>query len=84
MGREHQVIYALAGTPVPVPATFGLCRDPAVTGAPFYVMEHVDGVIYDQATVSASLDERAGRPPPTRWSTPWSPSTGRPRPGGPR
>ena len=35
MGREHQVISALAVTRVPVPATFGLCQDPAVTGAPF-------------------------------------------------
>ena len=35
MGREHRVISALAGTPVPVPAAFGLCEDPAVTGAPF-------------------------------------------------
>jgi aminoglycoside phosphotransferase (APT) family kinase protein len=60
MGREHRVIAALAGTPVPVPATFGLCQDPAVTGAPFYVMEHVDGIVpRDEATVAAGLDEPA-------------------------
>jgi len=60
MGREHRVISALASTPVPVPATFGLCPDPAVTGAPFYVMEHVDGIVpRDQASVAASLDEPA-------------------------
>ncbi|HET8788261.1 MAG TPA: phosphotransferase family protein, partial [Actinomycetes bacterium] len=60
MGREHRVITALAGTPVPVPATFGLCQDPAVTGAPFYVMAHVDGVVpRDEATVAAALDEPA-------------------------
>jgi aminoglycoside phosphotransferase (APT) family kinase protein len=60
MGREHRVISALAGTPVPVPATFGLCQDPAVTGAPFYVMAWVDGVVpRDEATVAASLDEPA-------------------------
>jgi aminoglycoside phosphotransferase (APT) family kinase protein len=57
MGREHRVIAALAGTPVPVPATFGLCQDPAVTGAPFYVMGHVDGIVpRDEATVAAGLD----------------------------
>jgi aminoglycoside phosphotransferase (APT) family kinase protein len=57
MGREHRVISALAGTPVPVPATFGLCQDPAVTGAPFYVMGYVDGVVpRDEATVAAGLD----------------------------
>jgi aminoglycoside phosphotransferase (APT) family kinase protein len=60
MAREHRVISALAGTPVPVPATFGLCADPAVTGAPFYVMEHVDGIVpRDQAIVAAALDEPA-------------------------
>jgi aminoglycoside phosphotransferase (APT) family kinase protein len=60
MAREHRVISALAGTPVPVPATFGLCQDPAVTGAPFYVMGHVDGIVpRDEATVAAGLDEPA-------------------------
>jgi aminoglycoside phosphotransferase (APT) family kinase protein len=60
MGREHRVISALAGTAVPVPATFGLCQDPAVTGAPFYVMAFVDGVVpRDEATVAAGLDEPA-------------------------
>jgi aminoglycoside phosphotransferase (APT) family kinase protein len=60
MAREHRVIAALAGTPVPVPATFGLCQDPSVTGAPFYVMAYVDGVVpRDEATVAASLDEPA-------------------------
>jgi aminoglycoside phosphotransferase (APT) family kinase protein len=60
MGREHTVISALAGTPVPVPAAVGLCWDPAVTGAPFYVMGYVDGVVpRDEATVAAHLDEPA-------------------------
>jgi aminoglycoside phosphotransferase (APT) family kinase protein len=60
MGREHRVIAALAGTPVPVPATFGLCQDPAVTGAPFYVMAYVDGIVpRDEASVAAGLDEPA-------------------------
>ncbi|MEW9532160.1 phosphotransferase family protein [Microbispora sp. NPDC049125] len=43
MGREYRVLTALAGTPVPVPRTFHLCRDPEVLGAPFYVMEYVEG-----------------------------------------
>ncbi len=59
MGREHRVISALRGTPVPVPGIVGLCQDPSVTGAPFYVMEFVDGVVpRDQATVEAAFDER--------------------------
>jgi aminoglycoside phosphotransferase (APT) family kinase protein len=46
MGREFRVISALRGSPVPVPGTVLLCEDPAVTGAPFYVMDFVAGVPY--------------------------------------
>src|SRR5829696_8444365 len=45
MTREHRVLSALADTPVPVPRTLLLCTDPDVVGAPFYVMQRVDGVI---------------------------------------
>ncbi len=43
MGREHRVMSALQDTGVPVPRTYHLCRDSEVVGAPFYVMEHVEG-----------------------------------------
>ena len=43
MAREWALISALGGTPVPVPPALGFCADVAVTGAPFYVMGHVDG-----------------------------------------
>ena len=43
MGREHRIITALGPTDVPVPPTVGLCTDDAVNGAPFYVMDFVDG-----------------------------------------
>jgi aminoglycoside phosphotransferase (APT) family kinase protein len=60
MAREHRILTALGPTPVPVPATIALCADPAVTGAPFYVMEHVEGIVpRDEATVEAALDEPA-------------------------
>jgi aminoglycoside phosphotransferase (APT) family kinase protein len=45
MGREHTVIAALQETPVPVPPVAGLCEDESVNGAPFYVMEFVEGPI---------------------------------------
>jgi aminoglycoside phosphotransferase (APT) family kinase protein len=45
MGREHRILAALVGTAVPVPRPLGFCGDPRVTGAPFYVMEHVDGLV---------------------------------------
>ena len=46
MGREHRVMSALDGTPVPVPQMVAMCTDPEVLGAPFYVMSHVDGTVY--------------------------------------
>ena len=41
--REARVLTALAGTRVPHPRCYGYCTDPAVIGAPFYVMERVPG-----------------------------------------
>jgi aminoglycoside phosphotransferase (APT) family kinase protein len=32
-------------TPVPVPEALGLCEDETVIGAPFYVMERLDGIV---------------------------------------
>jgi aminoglycoside phosphotransferase (APT) family kinase protein len=45
MGREHRIIAALAATDVPVAEALGHCDDVAVTGAPFYVMAFVPGVV---------------------------------------
>jgi aminoglycoside phosphotransferase (APT) family kinase protein len=56
MAREHRVQSALAGTAVPVPRMVGLCEDPAVAGAPFYVMEYVEGRILRDPRDAAGLD----------------------------
>lgn len=61
MGREHRVISALAGTDVPVPTTVGLCNDPAVNGAPFYVMDFVDGAILRGREAGEALPVAARR-----------------------
>jgi aminoglycoside phosphotransferase (APT) family kinase protein len=53
MGREYTAMSALAGTDVPVPRTYAHCPDETVLGAPFYVMERVDGIAYRRA---AELD----------------------------
>jgi len=45
MGREHRVLTALFGTPVPVPETLALCTDPNVLGVTFYVMREVPGIV---------------------------------------
>ncbi|MFZ3556384.1 MULTISPECIES: phosphotransferase family protein [unclassified Streptomyces] len=46
MKREHRVIAGLHPTNVPVPEPVLLCEDEEVIGAPFYVMEFVDGTPY--------------------------------------
>ncbi|MEX2268471.1 MAG: phosphotransferase family protein [Acidimicrobiia bacterium] len=43
MGREFLVLSALEGTPVPHPKPHAMCNDVEVIGAPFYLMERVDG-----------------------------------------
>ena len=45
MSREYRVMSALSGTSVPVPTMVAQCQNPDVMGAPFYLMEFVDGTI---------------------------------------
>lgn len=54
MGREFRVMSALASTGVPVPQTYVYCEDSSVLGAPFYLMERVDGTSFFHKT---DLDE---------------------------
>jgi aminoglycoside phosphotransferase (APT) family kinase protein len=61
MGREHRVIAALHPTPVPVPPTVGLCEDPQVNGAPFFVMGFVDGLILRDREAARLLPDHAVR-----------------------
>ncbi len=62
MGREYKIISALTDTDVPVAHTFGLCTDPAVNGAPFYVMQYVEGLVPHDSVVGDTipLPERNG------------------------
>ncbi|MEV0735791.1 phosphotransferase family protein [Streptomyces sp. NPDC050549] len=55
MKREHRVISALHPTNVPVPNPVLLCEDDEVLGAPFYVMEFVEGTPYRTAGDLAPL-----------------------------
>lgn len=59
--REHRIITALAGTPVPVAPVVGSCEDAEVTGAPFYVMAFVDGPVLHDRTAAERLDVPARR-----------------------
>lgn len=61
MKREHRVISALHPTSVPVPAPVLLCEDEEVLGAPFYMMEFVEGTPYRTSAQLAPLGERRVR-----------------------
>jgi aminoglycoside phosphotransferase (APT) family kinase protein len=61
MGREYTAMSALEGTDVPVPTMYAHCTDDSVLGAPFYVMEQVDGTAYRRAAELDALGaERTG------------------------
>ncbi len=58
MAREHRIISALQETDVPVPPVVGLCEDESVNGAPFFVMEFVDGpILRSRSEAEQSFDE---------------------------
>jgi aminoglycoside phosphotransferase (APT) family kinase protein len=63
MRREFKVVSALGKTEVPVAPVVGLCEDETVNGAPFYVMEFVEGPILrglaEAETFPAEDDRRA-------------------------
>jgi aminoglycoside phosphotransferase (APT) family kinase protein len=57
--REARVLSALAGR-ARVPTVLAVCDDPAVIGAPFYVMEKVEGHVVTK-TIPPALDTIADR-----------------------
>lgn len=62
MGREYRVLHALQGSEVPVPRVLGLCTDPDVIGASFYVMDRLDGVtLRTQEQTGQLAEEDRGR-----------------------
>ena len=71
MDREWRILDALhRNTTVPVPAPLAQCTEPEVTGAPFYVMDFVEGLILRTPAESARLQRpTTTKPPPTRSST---------------
>jgi aminoglycoside phosphotransferase (APT) family kinase protein len=61
MSREHKIISALGPTDVPVAPALGLCTDDAVNGAPFYVMDFVDGRVLRDAAAASAISPEARR-----------------------
>ncbi|KAJ4350778.1 hypothetical protein N0V95_004455 [Ascochyta clinopodiicola] len=57
--REYRIIHALEKTDVPVPKAYALCQDESVVGSDFYIMEFLDGRIFeDPAIPGVTPDER--------------------------
>jgi aminoglycoside phosphotransferase (APT) family kinase protein len=56
MGREYRVMSALQASDVPVPVTRAFCDDLTVVGAPFYVMDEVEGRVVRSTTELADFD----------------------------
>jgi aminoglycoside phosphotransferase (APT) family kinase protein len=61
MGREHKVVSALGPTAVPVAPVVGLCEDESVNGAPFYVMEFVEGPVLRGLAEAEAFPDHADR-----------------------
>lgn len=61
VAREHRILAALADTDVPVPTCLGLEEDTGVTGAPFYAMRFVDGVVARDTEAAATQLSAAAR-----------------------
>lgn len=61
MSREYKVLAGLADTNVPVPRVVTFCDDTDVIGAPFYVMELVDGRILRNADDIGALSAPEAR-----------------------
>lgn len=60
--REYRIVHALQHTDVPVAPTLGVCDDPTLIGAPFFVMDHVEGgvlhSIHDVERVAPEAEQR--------------------------
>ncbi|KAI5466264.1 kinase-like domain-containing protein [Mariannaea sp. PMI_226] len=57
--REHRIMHALEKTDVAVPKMYCLCEDDSIIGTPFYIMEFLDGRIFEDFTMpDVSVAER--------------------------
>ncbi len=59
MAREYRVVAALADTAVPVARAVTMSNDDSVLGAPFQMVEHVEGLVVRSASELAALGDEA-------------------------
>ena len=58
--REYRILHALRDTDVPVPETYYLCEDDEVIGTAFYIMQYLDGRIFEDASLPGIAAEDRG------------------------
>jgi acyl-CoA dehydrogenase len=57
--REYRIMHALETTDVAVPKTYCLCEDDSIIGTPFYIMEFLDGRIFEDFSMpGVSAEDR--------------------------
>jgi len=57
--REYRILHALEKTDVAAPKTYILCEDDNVIGTPFYMMEYLDGRIFEDPSIpGVTAEER--------------------------
>ncbi len=57
MGREYKIIHALRDSDVPVPATYGLCKEKGINDSDFYVMDFVQGLVLNNSIDGEQVSE---------------------------
>jgi len=58
MAREYRIIGALSATNVAVPQIYHYCKEESVIGAPFYLMERVEGSVLNSRDETKKLSNR--------------------------
>lgn len=61
MGREYRIVSALHGSAVPVADAPAHCDDPDINGAPFYIMDFVEGTVLHDGETASALSQDARR-----------------------
>ena len=56
--REYRVQLALKNSPIPVPRMYAYCDDISVLGTEFYIMEHLEGVCYEDPRLDVIVQHR--------------------------
>ena len=55
VAREYRILSALEATEVPAPHVLGLCGDNGVSEVPLVVMDHIEGLAFDDPEVAETL-----------------------------